>query len=127
MTREEIINLLKYVRNAYPNQKIENGKGIVDIWEMAFGSEDARIVYRAARLHIEKSSYFPAPANVKDLMSRAEMILEIEAEKSKANIEAPKTMLTYTGKCPLNPHPCILYGDLCSGPDENGKCEFDGL
>lgn len=127
MTREEIITLLKYVRNAYPNQKIENGKGIVDIWEMAFGSEDARIVYRAARLHIEKSPFFPAPSNVKELMSRAEMILGIEAEKSNAKIEAPKTMLTYTDRCPLNSHYCILYGDLCSGPDENGKCEFDGL
>lgn len=132
MTREEVISLLKYVRNAYPNQRLEDAKGTANIWEGAFANEDARIVFRAARIHVENSPYFPAPANIKNLMVRASLLIELEAEQAEQRKlegpQAPNVLIPAVGgSCPLNDHECVLYNDLCYGPNDRGLCPFEDL
>ena len=65
MTREEIVALLATLRSNYPHAKIPDAEGLVNTWELTFGNEDASRVYKAARLHMESSSYFPTIADIR--------------------------------------------------------------
>lgn len=132
MTREEVIRLLKAISNAYPNQKTGDAKGTVDWWEAEFSGEEARVVYKAAKIHIDNSPYFPAPANIRRLLSRASLLIELEDERreeARRKLDAPKApqyaLPAGDKKCPLR-ETCILYLDLCSGPEE-GACPFEGI
>lgn len=74
MTREEIAKLLKTVSANYPYAKIKDIKTLVDLWEMSFGDFEAEAVYKAARLHMETSEFFPSVADIKDKMTRARIV-----------------------------------------------------
>lgn len=74
MTRDEITKLLEMLVAAYPNTKVTDAKVMTDSWELALGYFSAEAVYKAARLHIDRSKFFPTPAEIKDLIVRAELV-----------------------------------------------------
>lgn len=84
MTRKEIADLLKIVFAAYPHTKISDPNTMVTTWEMMFGDLPADKVYKAARLHMESSKFFPTVADIKENLTKADMIY------STAALEAPK-------------------------------------
>ena len=73
MTREEIIRLLKVISDNY-NVKIADPKGKASAWEMQLSDYSAESVYKAARLHMSTSKYFPSPADLINNIVRAEII-----------------------------------------------------
>lgn len=95
MTREEVTKLLEILTTAYPNTKIKNASQMADVWEMEFSSYNAESVFKAARLCIEKSEFFPTPAKILNEMTRAELVYNesiIETVKLEAPKEARKTI-----------------------------------
>ena len=73
MSREEIVKLLELAVAAYPNTKNIDAKAMVSVWEMAFGEEPAERVYKAMRFHIETCRFFPTIADIRNVMTRAEI------------------------------------------------------
>ena len=73
MTREQIIRLLKVLSDNY-NIKIADPKGKVTAWEMELGNYSAESIYKAARLHMQTSQYFPSPADLINKMVRAQLL-----------------------------------------------------
>ncbi len=118
-----MIQLLRKLSANYPNalNKIDS-KELLKNWEMAFGKEDAQIIYKAARVHMDNSPYFPTIADIKKNINKGQMLYG-ESEDSAPKIPAKKIS---EANCPLNDHHCILLGDLCNGA-EDGKCPFEGL
>ena len=76
MTRTEVIKLLEFLKGCYPNVKIDDAPGMVDAWILAFGDKPAKEVYQGARLHMEKSKFFPTPADIIQNMRRAKLLYE---------------------------------------------------
>ena len=87
MNRNEIINLLEVISSAYPNTKIKDPKAIVSAWELTLGGFSAESVYKAARLHLETSKFFPTPSEIADKIVRADLIYSVRPGKA---LEAPK-------------------------------------
>lgn len=95
MKRTEIINLIKSLLGVYPNTKIEDPKTMVESWEMMFGSDDAETVYKAARIHMQNSKWFPKPSEIKKYMGVAPYLFNekamIDAPESSDDEDMPKT------------------------------------
>ena len=91
MTREDIKNLLNMVIENYPYAKnhITDPKTTVDMWELAFAEYEATDVFKAVRLHINTSKFFPTPADILKAMPRAKIIYD--DVPSAPMIDAPKT------------------------------------
>ena len=72
MTRQEITKLLEILVSAYPMaaDKITDAKGTVMAFELAFGEMDAGRVYKAARLHMMSSPYFPTVSDIMKNLGR---------------------------------------------------------
>ena len=87
MTREETIKLLAMVRANYPNVKISDPAATATAWEMALGGYTAEAVFRAARLHMTTSKFFPTPADILDKIVRQEIVYNGPLLKT---IPAPK-------------------------------------
>ena len=97
MTRKEIADLLKIVFAAYPHTKISDPNTMVTTWEMMFGDLPADKVYKAARLHMESSKFFPTVADIKENLTKADMIystaaLEAPKHRRKPLVETPEGM-----------------------------------
>ena len=92
MTRPEALKLLEVLSAAYPTQsaKIKNPSATADVWVMNLGDLDAGDVYKAARLHMSTSKYFPNPADIREKVIKARIIY---ATDPKA-LEAPKATVT---------------------------------
>lgn len=84
MTRDEITKLLEFLTTNY-NKKITDPKGLADSWEMALGSFSADAVFKAARLHMETSPFFPTPADIRKNIVRA-TVAYAEEQKSPARL-----------------------------------------
>ena len=91
MNREETIKLLAMVRANYPNVKIGDASATVSAWEMALGGYSAELVFKAARLHMMTSKFFPTPADIVEKMVRSEIVYTGPELKA---IEAPKARVT---------------------------------
>ena len=76
MTRDEITKLLETLCTCYPYYKVTDPKKTTDLWEMTLGSFTAESVYKAARLHMETSKFFPSPAEIRDKMVKASIAYE---------------------------------------------------
>lgn len=74
MTREQIIDLLEIMAAAYPNTKIKDPQRMVEAWMLAFSEDDAERVYKAARHHINNNRFFPTAADIRESMTRGELI-----------------------------------------------------
>lgn len=91
MTREETRKLLQILYNSYPNNKIKSAaeaKTMLDVWEMTFAEYSADQVYKAARLHIKTSKFFPTPADIVGKVYKAGIIYS--EENTMPKIETPK-------------------------------------
>lgn len=94
MNREETIKLLGIITSAYPNiaDKIKDPDLMASTWEMELGNYSAEAVYKAARLHIASSKYFPTPSNIIDNIVRAQLLYSeptlnaIESHSTNADI-----------------------------------------
>lgn len=73
MTRREIVKLLEALMGAYPMTKIPDPKMTADAWEMAFGSYEAELVYKAARVYMITGRFFPTISDIHRCMSRTGM------------------------------------------------------
>ena len=94
MTREETRKLLQILYSSYPNNKIKSAaeaKTMLDVWEMTFANYEAEQVYKAARLHIKQSKYFPTPADITSRMYKASIVYNDRAEPTMPLIDAPAT------------------------------------
>ena len=78
MTRKEIADLLEIMVNQYPyiKDKIEDAGAMVSAWELILGDCPAESVYKAARLHMESSKFFPTIADIREKMARAELMYQ---------------------------------------------------
>lgn len=65
MNRAQTINLIKVLISTYPNTQIADVKTLVQSWEMMFADDDAETVYKAVRMHMAKSKWFPKPAEIR--------------------------------------------------------------
>ena len=74
MTRDEITKLLELVSANYPQVRIKDPKLTVDSWEMQLGGFDTESVYKAARLHMATSKFFPSPADITEKMVKAKIL-----------------------------------------------------
>lgn len=87
MNRNEIIDLLEIVISAYPNTKISDPSAMATSWEMVLGEYEAQAIYKAARLHMATSPFFPKPADLIEKMVRAEMLY---TDRPRPVLEPPK-------------------------------------
>lgn len=86
MNREEIANLLKILSKNYQKRiSPSDAKTLVDSWELTLGAFTAEEVYKAARLHMETSVYFPNPADIRKNIVRA-TVAYAEEPKSPARL-----------------------------------------
>lgn len=92
MTRAEALKLLEVLFATYPNQaaKIKDPSATADAWVINLGDLDAGDVYKAARLHMSTSKYFPNPADIREKVIKARIIYATEPKA----IEAPKATVT---------------------------------
>ena len=84
MTRDQITQVLEFLVTNY-NKKITDPKGLADSWEMALGSFSAEAVFKASRLHMETSPFFPTPADIRKTIVRAS-VAYAEEPKSPARL-----------------------------------------
>lgn len=103
MTRKEMIDLLEIISAAYPYVKISDPASMVSAWLLVFGDQDAGAVYKAARLHIETSHFFPTPADINNLMVKAGSIYGSKPflPFEPVNFEPQKVVLTTGGAMEL--------------------------
>ena len=87
MTREEVIRLLKTLIANYPHTKITDASATATAWEMILGEYDVEPIYKAARLHMSTSPYFPTPSDLVDKIVRAQVLYN---QPTVMSIEAPK-------------------------------------
>lgn len=70
MDRQELIMILKYARDNYPNTRFNDAKNILDSWEAEFGGMQANDLARAVRFHIRNSKTWPTVAHIRKIISR---------------------------------------------------------
>lgn len=122
MTQDQILELLEKLWGNYPNYK-GNPQETLEGFERAFGNADAGMVFKAARVHMDLSPFFPNPADIKSLYVKGDMVYGEQPP------EAPQLKIVgeVGEEAPCRLESCILYHDLCNGLDENGECPFEGL
>lgn len=76
MTRDEVRELLAVLVDAYPyiSTKIADPEKTIDAWLLAFGDQDAKTIYQAARHHMKTQRFFPAIADIEDAIPKGKMI-----------------------------------------------------
>lgn len=89
MTRDEITKLLEILTATYPHavKNIKDPAAMATAWELALGDFQAEAVYKAARLHMATNKFFPSPADIRDRITKAELIY---TGPQLPAIEAPK-------------------------------------
>lgn len=92
MNRAEILDLLEIVISNYPHTKVADPSAMATAWEMVLGEYPAESIYKAARLHMSTSHFFPTPADLIEARARAEVIYT--AEHPRAALEAPRAKVT---------------------------------
>lgn len=121
MERQELITILKYLRDNYPDTRFNDAKNIVDSWEAEFGGEPAEVVAKAVRFHVRKSRKWPTVAHIREIIRRniqglyeTKIAIEIKA------IETEKVVSWEDSICQICPY-------LKEGQTEPCKiCKCDG-
>ena len=123
MTRNEIAKLLNMMFTAYPHTKISDASMMLDAWEMAFGDEDATVIYKSARYHMRTCKFFPTIADIMNGINKGELLygeskVAITAS-NQGNLPAPsapvKKICTYCDGAWACPY---FEGDICYGTKE---------
>lgn len=87
MNKKEATKILAILKANYTHEKIENAEATVSAWVLNLGNYSAIDVFNAARLHMETSSFFPNPADIKKKMERAKLIYQ-DAGQEAGMLEA---------------------------------------
>ena len=89
MTQKEIAELLKVLSANYGKRlEPKKAKETIDAWTLNLGELDTEDVYKAARLHMNESKFFPNPAELREKILKARLVYQNEPVKA---IERPKT------------------------------------
>lgn len=75
MNKNEISKLLEILVANY-NTRVKDPKTMVETWELQLGAFSAEAVYKAARLHMAESKYFPNPADIREKIVKASLIYD---------------------------------------------------
>ena len=118
MTRKEILQLLSELMGAYPNGP-KDPEATVRVWELMFGEYDASDVYKAARVHMSKSSYFPTPHDIIKSLTRGQMLYN---ESSNAPLLSSSSKKEIVPKLCKGSWACPYFqGELCYGSVEEQR------
>lgn len=84
MTHKQVAELLKALAANY-GKKLDarTANDMIDAWMLNLGDKDAGDVYKAARLHMSVSKFFPNPADILDKLAKASLIYGAEDETRK--------------------------------------------
>lgn len=93
MTREDTIKILSLVRANYPLVKISDPAAMVSAWHMNLADYDTEKVLKAVKFHMKTSKYFPTPADLIEVMTRADLVYN-EPPRDVPSIEAPRAKVT---------------------------------
>ena len=74
MNKSEAAKILAIIRPLYPNAKVYT-ESMVSSWVWQLGEFDANLVLKAAQIHVSKSRYFPTPADIRENITRASIML----------------------------------------------------
>lgn len=110
MTKAECIALVKVLMGAYPNNRVTDPRTTVESYLLVLGEYPAESVYKAARLHMATSKWFPQPEEIIKKMSNAHNLYGSDT-----------TALPFTTKSIPGCTVC-LYGKDCGF----AKCIFEG-
>lgn len=89
MTNEEIIDIMEELYGAGLGNAPKDAAAAVRVWRDFFGGDDARVIGKAVGLHLERSKFWPTPADIKELKDKAAMIIELEQERANKALPAP--------------------------------------
>ena len=123
MTRTEVAKLMEWLGNAYPNFKgFPDPKAALTTWEGVLGFYDAKVVYMAARLHVEECKFDPSIADLKDRFQKAEIMLRYQAEQNRKKL-SPEPPRKQIAKIPDS------FCEVCGLCDEcnQQECPFGGI
>ncbi len=122
MIEEQIVDLLEQLISNYPNTKIKSVEKMIEVWQMAFGEIEAEDVYKAARLHMETSEFFPTVAEINNNIEKAKLIYSnpVGIEAPQARIEASTS--SYTEEM-LEPDEIIEYLFVDKPTEKCFKCK----
>lgn len=95
MTKAEIIKLLGVLQDTY-GKRFSDPAGTVEAWSLVLGAYDSKQIYKAARFYMETKTIknFPSPADLIDLITRAEMAYPDEPVGGSKQIEAHRAVVT---------------------------------
>lgn len=81
MTDTEIKLILQELHGAGLVNEPKDPKSTIKIWLDFFGGDDFRVIGKAVGMHLKKSHYWPAPADVEKLKTKARWLVEMEDEE----------------------------------------------
>jgi len=67
-SRDEILEVLAYLRKRYYSAKFENADGVVESWCEEFRLADPRRLRYAAELHVKHVRFFPSISEIHELL-----------------------------------------------------------
>ena len=79
--------LLRDLIGAYPQANIKDAEATMNVWMMSVSSYEYDDVLEAARLHIQRSRFFPTPYDIIELIPKAKIRNEIGASQPTLMIE----------------------------------------
>ena len=112
---------MKQLSANYPNaiSKIDANE-LLKNWEMAFFDYKAEDIYKAARVHMDISPYFPTIADIKKAINKGRLVYGMPPEAPRIAIESGYDNETGEFRCPCK---VCLIAD--SGQCKRTKEEYD--
>ena len=95
MTKAEVIKLLGVLQDTY-GKRFSDPAGTVEAWSLVLGAYDSKQIYKATRFYMETKTIknFPSPADLIDLITRAEMAYPDEPVEATKQIEPQRAKVT---------------------------------
>lgn len=81
MTDTEIKLILQELHGAGLVNEPKDPKSTIKIWLDFFGGDDFRVIGKAVGMHLKKSHFWPAPADLEKLKTKARWLVEMEDEE----------------------------------------------
>ena len=81
MTDTEIKLILQELHGAGLANEPKDPAATIKIWLDFFGGDDFRVIGKATGMHLKKSHYWPTPADIEKLKTKARWLVETEDEE----------------------------------------------
>ena len=81
MTDTEIKLILQELHGAGLANEPKDPAATIKIWLDFFGGDDFRVIGKATGMHLKKSHYWPTPADIEKLKTKARWLVEMEDEE----------------------------------------------